>query len=717
MGSSASRKRENANQVITVSKPETNILKKAFDSSHFSLKSPFWSTLTHSLFSAGYSPDPLSLEIYRSFRKFLIETAAQFKKSPPLNNSPFASSLTPPPLVDELWSLAIQSGDHYNSLCQNLIGTYIHRKPQDQAEGFENFSVKYWPGYEKEFWKHDKKYTVWIFYEQFDKFLKQAYDYVYLRESLRTPQKVYEIHFHLNMIRSLLQSSRNKELAQRIYFDPNEYNSFYGLNIGENIEVIYESGLTNLTKPIRELIESKLYLGDFLVLYIEEYVKFLIMVYLQPELVTPSHELQVIWQIHRSLTVQYSEYCKLVFGKDIEFVSIDSKAERKLNVYKGYIKTYELYIAIFKQRPPALVWPPVEEWAHEGKSKGSWISLLRIIESIQQVINIYKTNEMNSSVVMSAYFHWGKNLKLEKFKSLIENKKVTRYQCSENFYRDEGENLKEMDWGRMQLPNTSVKVKNTENEEVEIEENEEAKEKKKKKTEKKVEIENREELEEEKNENLEKKVSRKKSPEKKPGKIKKELKNIEDEKFEQEIEPDVKPKKIPEKKKIMVKKSIDKPEKSQNRSIKGSNDNSRIEKSPKKLENIEKKQENLEIEDTFKRKQTVGTRKSPVKELELSHEKKKPKQKTEVNEKSPEIKVKELELSHEKKKPKQKTELNERSPEINQESPEHQGKKSKTLKNKKEFNPKAQHDNSISLEDQLKESKSIKNVNLLELDD
>ena len=356
----------------------------------------------------------------------MIEAAIHMKSLNVASLDSCALDLTPPPLVDEVWCKAIEFQEQYSELCNNLVGQKIYRVRTSTLLGFEKLFKKYWAGYDPEFWHHDKKYTVWVLNCELDSFIEDIYKYYFLR-NIKRPQEVFKIYFHLNMIRNLKSQKRPKEASKRFYSEPSEQNYFYGLELSVIAEKIYESILENLTKEVKEFIEVKFCFGDLANVYFEEYSRFLTMAYFQPSLVTASYEVEMIWNVHRSFNLDYYRFCQNVFGKEIPYVSIERKMDLKVNVVKSYQKTLDLYVAMFKQTPVMLVWPTIDDFVNFGNFQGSWVSVVRVIESAQKVMEIYDSKDCRPADVIAAYYCWGKGLSTQKIKEYIESHKVFKY--------------------------------------------------------------------------------------------------------------------------------------------------------------------------------------------------------------------------------------------------------------------------------------------------
>ena len=53
-----------------------------------------------------------------------------------ISSKPVIAEMTAPPLVEEMWELAILYTEKYRQLCNHMIGTVIHREPRNQLNGF-----------------------------------------------------------------------------------------------------------------------------------------------------------------------------------------------------------------------------------------------------------------------------------------------------------------------------------------------------------------------------------------------------------------------------------------------------------------------------------------------------------------------------------------------------------------------------------------------------
>ena len=141
-----------------------------------------------------YAPDSFLNMIYAGYWAFIVENALRIvasKKTP--EQGRFNARLTPAPLVDEMWCLAILYSKKYKELCEYLCGGVIERTPRNKIEGFQYFK-KIWPDYDLALYELDQFFTVWIL----DKDVARYFTYFFNMMQKKAVESV--IHFKKNQL-------------------------------------------------------------------------------------------------------------------------------------------------------------------------------------------------------------------------------------------------------------------------------------------------------------------------------------------------------------------------------------------------------------------------------------------------------------------------------------------------------------------------------------
>jgi len=92
-----------------------------------------------------------------------------------------------------------------------------------------------------------------------------------------------------------------------------------------------------------------------------EYRRYLALTQLQPEPVCPSPDVDAAWHLHITRTTDYARFCDAVFGRFLHHHPSRGGAAELERHRRMYAATQRAYARAFGQRPPAAVWPGVEE--------------------------------------------------------------------------------------------------------------------------------------------------------------------------------------------------------------------------------------------------------------------------------------------------------------------------------------------------------------------
>ena len=125
--------------------------------------------------SGDCAPDDFMRKLYKGYREFIIEAALEILLSNiKPENGKFISKVTPPPLVDEMWCLAILYTAKYKELCEYLVGGVI-----DRVQPLRLTHIKLvkslWPDYSKDFWQFERT-TVWVYNKDISYVLEYFYN-------------------------------------------------------------------------------------------------------------------------------------------------------------------------------------------------------------------------------------------------------------------------------------------------------------------------------------------------------------------------------------------------------------------------------------------------------------------------------------------------------------------------------------------------------------
>lgn len=312
-----------------------------------------------------------------------------------------------------MWTLAILYSVKYKQLCEHLVGGYIDRVPSNEIVNLGSFQ-KIWPDYDNFFFELDREHTVWILNKDIVAVLNNAFDKV--RNTCivgRTQIKSTSLNSEIGKIRAEIEGKYLKVSLNRpdseILISHESYNE---KTFGSPSE-IYENVLGKLPSNLLEIIQSKLCIGHLAQIYLQEYARFMTLIYFSLDLLTPSEEVDQVWHIHQSLTVEYRNFCIDIYGKFIHHSPTVGGLADNEKYTKIYTATLQFYLFIFKENPPIGIWPCPKDRFNSQNFIGSWYSLLRIYQCIIRVLEMHKTTRPTDvpTEIMACYFMWtGRNL-------------------------------------------------------------------------------------------------------------------------------------------------------------------------------------------------------------------------------------------------------------------------------------------------------------------
>lgn len=98
---------------------------------------------------------------------------------------------------------------------------------------------------------------------------------------------------------------------------------------------------------------------EFTVRVVAEYKRFLYLAVCAGHPVTPSREVDEVWHLHLCYTRSYwDELCGKVLGKPLHHGPTEGGAKEEAKFGDWYAKTLMSYRQIFREEPPADIWPP-----------------------------------------------------------------------------------------------------------------------------------------------------------------------------------------------------------------------------------------------------------------------------------------------------------------------------------------------------------------------
>ena len=128
--------------------------------------------------TGGCAPGDYMERLFNAYRDFIIDASVNILVSHTKpENGKFTVKISPGPLIDEMWCLAILYSEKYKELCETLVGGVIDRAPSTKSRN-TTYCKKMWPDYQSSFLELDQKYVVWIYNKDIGYFLNFFYDQI-----------------------------------------------------------------------------------------------------------------------------------------------------------------------------------------------------------------------------------------------------------------------------------------------------------------------------------------------------------------------------------------------------------------------------------------------------------------------------------------------------------------------------------------------------------
>lgn len=94
---------------------------------------------------------------------------------------------------------------------------------------------------------------------------------------------------------------------------------------------------------------------------IEEYKKFIYLICVSSETLTPSQEVDEVWHLHLVYTRGYwNDFCARTLGREIHHAPTEGGTAEETKFRYAYRRTKERYAEEFGAEPPSDIWPSVE---------------------------------------------------------------------------------------------------------------------------------------------------------------------------------------------------------------------------------------------------------------------------------------------------------------------------------------------------------------------
>ncbi len=109
------------------------------------------------------------------------------------------------------------------------------------------------------------------------------------------------------------------------------------------------------------LARDHLWTGDHAARVVAEYRRFLYLVAVSDEMITPSPDVDEAWHLHLSYTRSYWErLCRDILGRPLHHEPTEGGAEQRSHFMTCYQRTLDLYRDVFGSFAPRDIWPDVD---------------------------------------------------------------------------------------------------------------------------------------------------------------------------------------------------------------------------------------------------------------------------------------------------------------------------------------------------------------------
>ncbi|OMJ73845.1 hypothetical protein SteCoe_27396 [Stentor coeruleus] len=326
------------------------------------------------------APDKFIQSLYKVYREFIIETATEINYA---NNKSkkklYIGKIRPPPLIEEMWCLAILYSRKYVEIGSILVGETIDRVPGIGKVDMRMVK-KLWPDYEDEFLEIDKGFIVWVL----NKNAADVFYYIYTSVTkilMSSPcLDPDSLCFYLNEIHDRISKVLGKiDLTRSVSSIPSSHKNM-NLQLAESPSAILEKILTLLPENLLGTIKHKFLVGDTANDFIQEYARFMTLIFFTKYTLTPSEEVDIVWHEHQMDTIAYRTFCDKVYGRFIHHsptVGGNADAVKFSNFYQ---ETLDFYKFLFKESPPIGLWPNNCDRFNPRNFVGSWYSFARLFD-------------------------------------------------------------------------------------------------------------------------------------------------------------------------------------------------------------------------------------------------------------------------------------------------------------------------------------------------
>ena len=360
--------------------------------------------------SFGYQNEDFINQVYSGYRNFMVKCCVELSITDKLNRrkiliAPFSA----PPLVDEMWQLAILYTEKYRELCKALVGQVIYRVSHRRMLGMREVFKPYMMFYDSSYYNHDKNNTIWVKYTQIPGLANKCYDYLFsLKEGERINVRFNKVRKHLNELKKYCESFHGQKNYSKWNSPIPTSHVYLNGSIRENPVTVFNKIKAKLPPGLSNSINKKYCTGNYSEVYINEYCRFLTMLYFTNTSLTPSEEIDLVWHTHQAMSLDYEKFCNLIYGKIINHTPTTGGQSEDMKFRAYYYQTMEFYSFIFRESPIAALWPAPDDRFNPNNYQGCWISMYRMFTGCCRVAHMWKNTRPDNiaAEIAAAYYTW-----------------------------------------------------------------------------------------------------------------------------------------------------------------------------------------------------------------------------------------------------------------------------------------------------------------------
>ncbi|CAD8096550.1 unnamed protein product [Paramecium sonneborni] len=319
-------------------------------------------------------------------KKFLLENAFIIKEQKiQVQDKGIVSRFSAPPLLDQVWQIAILYSKNYITICKKLVG-YIIDREYNQRNLHQKILKKMLPEYDDKMYQIELEFIIWVNSYELEQIMMDIHNSIISQETL-TFEFILDLmmQMKINLCKKETQKFQKRQICDK------------------NIELVFKKIQQFIPRDLESIMMHKYCLSQQLAKqYIYEYCHFMTMMKFSQIVLVPSQEVDQVWHTHQCMTKQYRQFCNAIYEK---FIYHNPANQGNQNTVQNfYSQTLMLYKSLFKYEPDSQIWPCKEERWNPQNCLGSWVNLYRLSMSIIQLVQ--EKLEPISKNILQKYQSW-----------------------------------------------------------------------------------------------------------------------------------------------------------------------------------------------------------------------------------------------------------------------------------------------------------------------